>query len=166
MDDMDDSKNTEKEQLFIKKASELATESVKKGTGPFGCVITDMDYNMISEGNNQVTEWLDPTAHAEIVAIRRACEKVGTFDLSGTRIFSSCEPCPMCLSAIYWSRIKHVYYGNTREDAANIGFDDAFIYEEFTKEPENRLIQLKRVTSDNSLESFDLWCKNKEKLLY
>ena len=152
--------------VFMKKASDLATESVKRGSGPFGCVITSMDYEEIAEGNNQVTESKDPTAHAEIVAIRRACKKLDTFDLSGCRLFSSCEPCPMCLSAIYWSRIQHVSYGNTREDAANIGFDDAFIYEELNKEPKDRSILLKRVSSGNSMDSFALWTETKDKVLY
>jgi tRNA(Arg) A34 adenosine deaminase TadA len=156
----------EKETRIMERANELATESVQKGCGPFGCVITDLNYNQLAEGNNQVTETNDPTAHAEIVAIRRACSQLKTFDLSNYRLFSSCEPCPMCLSAIYWAKMKYVCYGNTREDAKDIGFDDAFIYNELNKEIEDRSIHLKRVESENRMESFDLWNNKKDKVLY
>jgi len=156
----------EKEKERMDRANELATMSVKKGCGPFGCVITDMEYNQIAEGNNEVTETNDPTAHAEIVAIRRACNTLHTFDLSNCRLFSSCEPCPMCLSAIYWAHIKHVCYGNTREEAKDIGFDDAFIYEELNKDIEDRSVQLKRVDSDKRLESFTLWTQKTDKIMY
>jgi tRNA(Arg) A34 adenosine deaminase TadA len=154
------------ETAWMDRATFLATASVQKGCGPFGCVITDLSYAFVAEGNNQVTETNDPTAHAEIVAIRRACQARGTFDLSGCRLFSSCEPCPMCLSAIYWARIQHVCYGNTREDAANIGFDDAFIYDELKKENQDRSIPLKRITSSKSLESFVLWSESSDKIEY
>jgi len=156
----------DKEKETMKRANELAVQSVKKGCGPFGCVITDMDYNKIAEGNNQVTETNDPTAHAEIVAIRTACNQLKTFDLSNYRLFSSCEPCPMCLSAIYWAKIKNVCYGNTRDDAKDIGFDDAFIYEELNKTIQDRTVQLKRIESDNQMESFDLWNNKTDKILY
>jgi len=156
----------EKESEFMCRANELATLSVQKGCGPFGCVITDIKYKKVAEGNNQVTEWNDPTAHAEIVAIRNACKELGTFDLSSCRLFSSCEPCPMCLSAIYWARIKHVYYGNTRHDAKDIGFDDAFIYEELTKDVKDRTVLLKRVRSDNEMDSFKLWTESDKKIEY
>jgi len=156
----------EKERRMMERANELAIQSVEKGCGPFGCVITDINYNQIAEGNNQVTETNDPTAHAEIVAIRQACQQLKTFDLSNYRLFSSCEPCPMCLSAIYWAKIKHVCYGNTREDAKDIGFDDAFIYDELNKEIEDRSVLLKRVESDNRMDSFDLWSKKTDKIMY
>jgi tRNA(Arg) A34 adenosine deaminase TadA len=154
------------ETQWMIRANELATESVRKGTGPFGCVILSSDGELIAEGNNRVTELNDPTAHAEIVAIRRACDELKTFDLSGCQLYSSCEPCPMCLSAIYWSRIQHVYYGNTRQDAAKIGFDDEFIYDELNKDMENRSVHLKRVRSYNESESFDLWFRNPDKVIY
>jgi tRNA(Arg) A34 adenosine deaminase TadA len=115
-------------------ANQLASESVEQGGGPFGCVVTNSVFEVIATGNNQVTQQNDPTAHAEIVAIRKACKDLNTFDLSGCLLFSSCEPCPMCLSAIYWSRIHCVYYGNTRVEAAQLGFDDAFLYEEMKKD--------------------------------
>jgi tRNA(Arg) A34 adenosine deaminase TadA len=156
----------EKESELISRANKLATLSVQKGCGPFGCVITDLHYKKVAEGNNQVTEWNDPTAHAEIVAIRNACKELETFDLSSCRLFSSCEPCPMCLSAIYWSRIKHVCYGNTRHDAKDIGFDDAFIYDELAKDVEDRTVLLKRVRSDNELDSFKLWAESDKKIEY
>lgn len=156
----------ESEKEFIERAQQLAIESVENGTGPFGCCITDKDYNLVAEGHNQVSEDIDPTAHAEIVAIRAACKVLVTFDLSGCRLFSSCEPCPMCLSAIYWSRINHVRYGSTKTDAAGIGFDDAFIYEEIGKEVEDRSVKMKRVRSYNESEAFSLWTEKSDKIPY
>ena len=146
---------------FIKSACELATLSVIKGTGPFGCIITDLEYNELASGHNKVTESNDPTAHAEIVAIREACSKLGTFNLSNCRLFTSCEPCPMCLSAIYWSRIENIVYANTRTDAKNIGFDDEFIYDELKKDIEERKIQLRQIIPEVAAESFNL-CKEKD----
>ena len=154
------------EEEHMERANELATKSARKGTGPFGCVITGMNYEKVAEGNNRVTEDNDPTAHAEIVAIRRACNALGTFDLTGCRLFTSCEPCPMCLSAIYWSRIKDVYYGSTRKDAANIGFDDEFIYDELNKDLDDRSVHLKRVRSYNEGDSFSLWMASEDKIAY
>jgi guanine deaminase len=151
---------------YISEACDLANYSVKKGCGPFGCVITDLDYNEIARGHNMVTENKDPTAHAEIVTIRNACNKLDNYELSNCILFSSCEPCPMCLSAIYWSRIKYIYYGNTREDAKNIGFDDSFIYDEVNKDIQNRSIKMTKVNSSNCLESFELWNKLENKKLY
>ena len=151
---------------FIKQACDLAITSVSKGTGPFGCVITDLNYNEISYGHNKVTELNDPTAHAEIVAIRNACDKLNTFDLSNCKLFTSCEPCPMCLSAIYWSRIKHVIYANTKTDAKNIGFDDEFIYDELKKENKDKCLELKQIYCPNSSISFDLWKNKIDKINY
>jgi tRNA(Arg) A34 adenosine deaminase TadA len=149
MDTKDTLLEKEKEKECMLEANLLALQSVEQGGGPFGCIITDLEYKVIAKGNNQVTQLKDPTAHAEIVAIRRACQELDTFDLSGCRLFSSCEPCPMCLSAIYWSRIQHVYYGNTRVDA---DFDDAFIYEEIKKDVDKR--------------SEMFWTETKDKIFY
>ncbi len=117
---------------FMKKAIELSIKSVNTGGGPFGCVIVK-DEKIISEGSNKVTSSNDPTAHGEIVAIREACKKINNFSLSGCELYSTCEPCPMCLSAIYWARIDKIYYANTRKDAQKIDFDDSLIYSEFQK---------------------------------
>jgi len=151
---------------LINSACELATSSVCKGCGPFGCIITDLEYNEIATGHNKVTELNDPTAHAEIVAIRNACSKLNTFNLSNCRLFTSCEPCPMCLSAIYWSRIENIVYANTRSDAKNIGFDDEFIYDELKKDIEERKIQLKQIKCEKALESFNLWTEKIDKTEY
>lgn len=156
----------EKRQALINHACELSTFSVNNGGGPFGCVITDSKYNILSEEHNQVTFLNDPTAHAEIMAIRKACEKLNTFDLSNCLLFTSCEPCPMCLSAIYWSRIETVCYSNTRNDAKNIGFDDEFIYDEITKKNEERKIKLTKINSPISFNSFNIWSNKKNKKLY
>ena len=157
---------SEKTQFFMRRACELAALSVEKGCGPFGCVITDQESNILAEGHNKVTELNDPTAHAEIVTIRKACEILETYNLSNCKLYTSCEPCPMCLSAIYWSRIKNVYYANTRSDAKKIGFDDEFIYDEIKKEINDREIKMIQITTDNTFESFDLWLNKKDKLLY
>ena len=154
------------EHSLIEKACEISTESVNKGCGPFGCIITDLSNNIIFEGHNRVTEDNDPTAHAEIVTIRGACKKINSFDLSCYKLFSSCEPCPMCLSAIYWARIKYVYYSNTSNDAEKIGFSDKFIYDEFKKNDSEKNIVLKRIKSNNSLDSFNIWDNKKNKIPY
>ena len=115
---------------FMKRAIELSINNIKNNGGPFGCVIVKNN-QIIAEGVNRVTSSNDPTAHAEIVAIREACKKLNTFNLQGTDLYTSCEPCPMCLSAIYWSHIDKIFYGNSRDEAAEINFDDKFIYDEF-----------------------------------
>ena len=122
---------------FMRKAIALSIENVKNGGGPFGAVIVK-DNEIIATGVNRVTANHDPTAHAEVSAIRAACEKLNTFDLSGCEIYTSCEPCPMCLGAIYWAHLDKIYYGNNKHDAADIGFDDSFIYDELALTPENR----------------------------
>ena len=122
----------EDKKKFMAKAIELSIKSANTTGGPFGSVIVK-DQRIIAEGSNKVTSTNDPTAHGEIVAIREACKNLNTFDLSGCEIYTSCEPCPMCLSAIYWSRLGKIYYANTREDAKNIDFDDSFIYTEIPK---------------------------------
>lgn len=160
--------NEDKQIIFdiINKTHDLAKESVAKGCGPFGCIITDKYYNILASQHNRVTELNDPTAHAEINAIRDTCKKINNFDLHNCILFTSCEPCPMCLSAIYWAKIKNIYYSNTRNDAKKIGFDDEFIYDELKKNINEINLNIKRVTSDKSLESFNLWECKENKLTY
>ena len=149
----------------MKRAIELSLESVNKGGGPFGCVIVK-DEKIVSEGSNKVTSSKDPTAHGEIVAIREACKKVNNFSLSGFELYSSCEPCPMCLSAIYWARIDKVYYANTRKDAQKIDFDDSLIYSEFQKNIDKRKIPMVQMMRSEALQAFELWEKKTDKVKY
>ena len=151
--------------LFMMRAIELSIESAKSKGGPFGSVIVK-DNKIIAEGSNQVTINNDPTAHGEIVAIRSACQKLNTFNLSGSDLYSSCEPCPMCLSAIYWSRIENVFYANTRIDAKRIDFDDSFIYSEINKDLENRKIKMHQMHRDEALEAFKIWENKEDKIKY
>ena len=139
----------EEKNKFMLKAIELSIRSAETIGGPFGCVIVK-DNKIISEGSNKVTSTNDPTAHGEIVAIREACLKLSTFNLSGCELYSTCEPCPMCLSAIYWSHIDRVFYANTRDDARNIDFDDNFIYSEINKKIEDRKIQMIQMHRDEA----------------
>src|ERR1041384_1905961 len=139
---------------FIKVAIQLSKEGSENNMGgPFGCVVVK-DGKIIGKGYNEVTSSNDPTAHAEIVAIREACRTLGSFQLTGFEIFTSCEPCPMCLGAIYWARPDKVYFANTRNDAAAAGFDDAFIYDEIHKHPSGRKIKMLHVPDDEALEIF------------
>ena len=147
------------------RAIELSIESVNYGGGPFGSIIVKND-KVIAEGANKVTLNNDPTAHGEIVAIRDACKKLNTFNLSGCDLYSSCEPCPMCLSAIYWSRIENIFYANTRIDAKKIDFDDSFIYSEITKDLQNRKIKMHQMHRDEALEAFKIWEKKEDKIKY
>ena len=151
--------------FFMQKAIELSIKNIRNNGGPFGCVIVKNN-KIISEGVNGVTQNNDPTAHAEIVAIRNACKKLNTFDLSGCELYTSCEPCPMCLSAIYWSHIDLVYYGNSRENAAAIQFDDKFIYDEMKKDINERKIPLKQILKDEAIKAFDLWAETENKTKY
>ncbi|MDC0217041.1 nucleoside deaminase [Pelagibacteraceae bacterium] len=151
--------------FFMQKAIELSIKNIHNNGGPFGCVIVKNN-KIISEGVNAVTQNNDPTAHAEIVAIRNACKKLNTFDLSGCELYTSCEPCPMCLSAIYWSHIDLVYYGNSRENAAEIQFDDKFIYDEMKKDINERKIPLKQILKDEAIKAFDLWTLTENKTKY
>ena len=151
--------------IFMIRAIELSIESAKSKGGPFGSVIVKNN-EIIAEGSNKVTMNNDPTAHGEIVAIRKACQKLNTFDLSGCDLYSSCEPCPMCLSAIYWSRIKNVFYANTRIDAKAIDFDDSFIYSEINKDLESRKINMKQMHRDEALEAFKIWENKEDKIKY
>ena len=150
---------------FMKRAIELSIDNVDKGGGPFGCVIVK-DEKIVAEGVNKVTTLNDPTAHGEIVAIRDACKKLNIFNLKGSELYSSCEPCPMCLSAIYWARIDKIYYANTREDAQKIDFDDSSIYSELKKNIEERKIPMVQMMRNEALKAFDLWDKKTEKVKY
>ena len=150
---------------FMKRAIELSIESVNKGGGPFGCVIVK-DEKIVSEGSNKVTSTNDPTAHGEIVAIREACKKINNFNLNGCELYSTCEPCPMCLSAIYWSRIDKIYYANTRKDAQKIDFDDSLIYSEFQKNIGERKIPMIQMMRNEALKAFELWDKKIDKVKY
>ena len=155
----------EDKKKFMAKAIELSINSANTVGGPFGSVIVK-DNKIISEGSNQVTSSNDPTAHGEVVAIREACKKLNTFDLSGCEIYTSCEPCPMCLSAIYWSRLDKIYYANTREDAKNIDFDDSFIYTEIPKKIDDRKIKMVQMLRDEALKAFEIWDKKVDKIKY
>ena len=150
---------------FMKRAIELSVESINKGGGPFGSVIVK-DNKIIAEGSNKVTPTNDPTAHGEIVAIRDACKKLNNFNLSGCELYSNCEPCPMCLSAIYWARINKIFFANTREDARKIDFDDSLIYSEFKKNINERKIPMVQIMRDEALKAFQLWDKKKDKVKY
>ena len=148
---------------FMIRAIELSIDNVDKGGGPFGCVIVK-DEKIVAEGVNKVTTLNDPTAHGEIVAIRDACKKLNVFNLKGSELYSSCEPCPMCLSAIYWARIDKIYYANTREDAQKIDFDDSSIYSELKKNIQERKIQMVQMMRNEALKAFDLWDKKTDKV--
>ena len=150
---------------YMQRAIELSIESAKSKGGPFGCVIVKNN-KIIAEGSNKVTMNNDPTAHGEIVAIRAACQKLNTFNLSECDLYSSCEPCPMCLSAIYWSRIENIFYANTRIDAKSIDFDDSFIYSEINKDLENRKIKTHQMHRDEALEAFKIWKNKEDKIKY
>ena len=150
---------------FMSRAIELSIESVNNGTGPFGAVIVKNE-KIIAEGSNKVTSTNDPTAHGEIVAIRNACKKLNNFSLNGCELYSSCEPCPLCLSAIYWARINKIYYANTREDARKIDFDDEFIYSEIKKNINERKIPMTQMMRDEALKAFELWDKKTDKVKY
>ena len=155
----------EDKKKFMTKAIELSINSANNTGGPFGSVIVK-DNKIIAEGSNKVTSSNDPTAHGEVVAIREACKKLSTFDLSGCEIYTSCEPCPMCLSAIYWSRLDKIYYGNTREDAKNIDFDDSFIYSEIPKKKSDRKIKMTQMLRDDAFKAFEIWSKKTDKIKY
>ena len=150
---------------FMLRAIELSMISLKEDGGPFGCVIVKNN-EIISEGFNEVTNKNDPTAHAEIVAIRDACKKLNTFNLKGTQMFTSCEPCPMCLSAIYWSHIDKIYYGNNRKDAAKIGFDDSYIYDELSIDLNKRKIPLEQINEKEAIKAFEQWEVKTDKTVY
>ena len=153
-----------------KKMMNVAIEAAFKGMrsnegGPFGAVIV-RNGEIIATGNNQVTSSNDPTAHAEVVAIRRACEKLGSFQLDDCILYTSCEPCPMCLGAIYWARPKKVYYACTKDDAAAIEFDDSFIYKEINTDYSNRKIPFEQISRDEAIEVFNEWAEKSDRTDY
>jgi len=150
---------------IMRRAITLSEENIKNGGGPFAAVIAK-NGEIVAEGCNRVTSDNDPTAHAEVGAIRAACKKLSTFNLSGYEIFTSCEPCPMCLGAIYWSHLNKIYYGNTREDAAKIGFDDDFIYREIPLPIQKRKIPLQNLLRGESINCFKLWSESSDKTEY
>ncbi len=150
---------------FMRRAIQLAEMSVEKGGGPFGAVIVH-DGEIIAEGSNSVTVICDPTAHAEIMAIRHAAKKLGTYNLSNCEIFTSCEPCPMCLGAIYWARLDKIYYANDRKDAAKIGFDDDFIYKEIALKPSERHTPSEILMREEAQSAFRMWEEKLEKTEY
>lgn len=155
-----------REEKFMKAAIALAEEGVAKGEGgPFGCVIVKDD-KIIGRGNNKVISAIDPTAHAEIVAIRDACKNLESFQLEDCEIYTSCEPCPMCLGAIYWARPKIIYYGNTKEDAAKIGFDDSMIYDEIEADLKDRKIPAINISREEANTTFITWNIKENKKVY
>ena len=153
-----------KEEL-MRRAIKLSADSVRNGGGPFGAVIA-RNGEIIAEGSNGVTIYNDPTAHAEVSTIRKACQKLNTFDLSGCEIYTSCEPCPMCFGAIYWAHLDTIYYANDRKDAARIGFDDDFIYREIALKPDERHKKMQLLLPDEARKAFEMWQQNDEKTEY
>jgi tRNA(Arg) A34 adenosine deaminase TadA len=152
--------------LFMARAIQLSIDNVRSGRGgPFGAVVVK-DAAIIAEGSNQVTATNDPTAHAEIVAIREACRKLTVFDLENCEIYCSCEPCPMCLAAIYWARISKIYFANAGEDASKIGFDDSLIYRELAQPCSQRKIPMIQMMREQALEAFRVWQNKPDKIEY
>ena len=151
---------------FMREAVQLAEQGMRSGRGgPFGCVVVRRG-EIVGRGSNRVTSTNDPTAHAEVVAIRDACTKLATFQLTDCELYTSCEPCPMCLSAIYWARIPQVFYGNTRADAAAIGFDDDFIYQQVPLAPEARTVKMELFLRDEAQIAFQDWANKTDKVRY
>ena len=151
---------------FMQEAIHLAEQGVRANRGgPFGCVVVRQG-KVVARGNNQVTSTNDPTAHAEVTAIREACRTLGTFQLADCELYTSCEPCPMCLAAIYWARIPTVYYGNTRADAAAIGFDDDFIYGQIPLPPGERTVKMEPFLRDAAQGAFAEWMAKTDKVRY
>lgn len=152
--------------FFINEAIRLSEENLNSNLGgPFGAVIVKNE-EIIGFGSNEVTSSNDPTAHAEIVAIRNACKNLNIFSLKGCEIYTSCEPCPMCLAAIYWARISKIYYTNTREDAAKIGFDDSYIYDQLSLNENQRDIQMEKINSEKAYEVFQRWGNKQDRTEY
>jgi tRNA(Arg) A34 adenosine deaminase TadA len=153
------------EESFMRRAIALSCQGVAEGGGPFGAVVVK-DGRIIGEGRNNVVPGRDPTLHAEVVAIRAACAALGTHDLTGAVIYTSCEPCPMCLAAIWWARIGEIVFANDRQDAAAIGFDDAAIYEEVARPLETRALPIRRLLASEAIEAFRLWEAKPDKVAY
>lgn len=158
-------RNMPDKNTLMSKAISIAESNLSTGGGPFGALVVRDGY-IISEGSNLVTVENDPTAHAEVVAIRRACQSLGTFDLSGCEIYASCEPCPMCLSAIYWARLDKLYFAASRQDAAKAGFDDSDIYQQVALDIEERRLSSERLLAFESGAPFDAWAKLEGKTEY
>lgn len=155
-----------REEKFMREAIALSREGINNNEGgPFGCVIVKGD-EIVGRGNNKVTSTNDPTAHAEVVAIRDACKKLGSFQLDDCEVYTSCEPCPMCLGAIYWARPKVIYFANNRTDAADAGFDDSMIYDEMAATIEQRKIPIKTLGREAALEVFNEWKEKSDKTAY
>jgi tRNA(Arg) A34 adenosine deaminase TadA len=151
---------------LMQRAIELAVENARSGHGgPFAALVVRAGV-IVAEGTNLVTATHDPTAHAEVVAIRRACEKLGSFQLTACELYTSCEPCPMCLGAIYWARPAAVYYAGTHKDAAAAGFDDSFIYQQTRMRAEERAIPMRRLLADESFRPFQAWLDNRQRVPY
>lgn len=153
-----------KEEL-MREAIRLSEENVANGGGPFGAVIA-RDGEIVATGVNRVTADHDPTAHAEVRAIRAACKKLNTFDLSGCEIYSSCEPCPMCLGAIYWAHLDRLYYGNDKTDAKEIGFNDSFIYDELELPPNRRHLHSEILLDNEAIRAFEMWDRDENRIKY
>lgn len=150
---------------LMRKAIQFSIDNVQNGGGPFGAVIA-RDGEIIATGVNRVTANNDPTAHAEVSAIRAAAQKLGTFDLSDCEIFTSCEPCPMCLGAIYWARLKKIYFANNKTDAKNIGFDDSFIYDELALPLAKRHLSAEEMMRNEAIKAFEMWQQKPDKIEY
>ncbi len=151
---------------LMRRAVALSMEKMQAGSGgPFGAVVA-RNGEIVAEGWNQVTSAADPTAHAEVVAIRRACQALGRFDLGDCEIYTSCEPCPMCLGAIYWARLQRIWFGNDRSDAAAIGFDDDFLYREIPLPLDQRSVPTQRLLGDEARAAFDAWERKPDKVAY
>jgi len=161
---MPDSESTDN-QKFLNLAIELAIQSAKQQGGPFGAIIVK-DGKIIGQGQNKVTKNCDPSAHAEIIAIRNACKTINDYQLKDCTIYSSCEPCPMCLSAIYWARLPKLYYAATSADAKKAGFDDQFIYDELAKPYQQRSILIEQIPDELSNKSFEEWLANSSRIKY
>jgi tRNA(Arg) A34 adenosine deaminase TadA len=156
---------TETDRKFMRQAIDLSIENVRNGGGPFGAVIV-RNGEVVATGVNNVVPHCDPTAHAEVSAIRKACQKVGDFKLDGCTIYTSCEPCPMCLSAIYWSGIERIFYGNTKQDAEDINFSDKFIYDELALPMTERRVPAVNIMREEALEAFRDWEDKSDKVEY
>ncbi len=156
---------TPEDREYIRLAAQLAYDNVGRGGGPFGAVIV-RDGQIIATGVNTVTLANDPTAHAEVNAIRSACQAIGTFQLKGATVYSSCEPCPMCLSALYWAGVEKIYFGNTQEDADRIDFSDKFIYEELARPRYRRHLPCVHMDNQDTIRAFELWASTPNKTKY
>ena len=156
---------SESDVRFMEMAADIAEKNIDRGGGPFGAVIV-RDGEVVATGANTVTVTNDPTAHAEVNAIREACRKLGTFSLRDCIVYSSCEPCPMCLSALYWAGVKRIYFGNTKEDADAINFSDGFIYRELEKPRVDRVLPCIHIENDKNIRAFQKWAAKKDKIEY